>query len=123
MYKMGSDEKRTGLVFYLLSIAGVWFFWDLKTCAILLIPLVAKFVPLFHGTFWSGLAKISFSLYLTHFLVGQRVLNFGRPYADSDTGKVALFGAALLISLGIAYVFYRLIEQPSHRFARKIAQT
>ena len=64
---------------------------------------------------WLG--KVSFSLYLTHLpILVALVYLFG----DRNWGLVALVG--IPVSLAVAYFFYRFVEAPSHRLAKRIGR-
>jgi peptidoglycan/LPS O-acetylase OafA/YrhL len=81
----------------------------LVTSAVIFPPLrfaLGARVPQFLG-------RISFSLYLTHLPI---LVGFVYLFGDRNWGLVALVG--IPISLGVAYLFWRFVEQPSHRLAR-----
>jgi peptidoglycan/LPS O-acetylase OafA/YrhL len=63
---------------------------------------------------WLG--RVSFSLYLTHLPI---LVAFVYLLGDRNWALVALFG--IPTSLGFAYLFFRLVEAPSHRLARRVA--
>lgn len=70
-----------------------------------------------------GLGKISYSLYLIHFPVFRLM---GACYEKASGHKPANFLiplAALGIVTGIAWVFYKVIEEPSHRLARSLSKS
>lgn len=68
------------------------------------------------------LGKISYSFYLTHVLVGSTcefvLVKFisTAPVAN----RLAMQAACLLVAIGVAYVFYLLVEQPFMRLASRI---
>ena len=62
---------------------------------------------------WLG--RISFSLYLTHLPI---LVAFTYLFGDSNWALVALVG--IPVSLGVAVVFFRFVEAPSHRLAGRI---
>jgi peptidoglycan/LPS O-acetylase OafA/YrhL len=62
---------------------------------------------------WLG--RVSFSLYLTHLPI---LVVLCYLFGDSNWLLVALVGIPL--SLGVAMVFFRSIEAPSHRLAGRI---
>ena len=67
--------------------------------------------------------KISYSLYLVHPLVGNRILYFGSSRyfkADQFLLTAIAFCSAMLISIIASYVVYRLVEQPSVRIAQRV---
>jgi peptidoglycan/LPS O-acetylase OafA/YrhL len=65
---------------------------------------------------WLG--RVSFSLYLTHLpILVALVYLFG----DRNWPLVATVG--IPISLGMAFVFYRFVEAPSHRLSKRLARS
>ncbi len=58
---------------------------------------------------WLG--TVSYSLYLTHVMVGGRVINIGRRLHPGPLGGTVLVIAALLLSLLAAWVYYQLVER------------
>ena len=70
----------------------------------------------------SGLGAISYSLYLVHVPIGiylQRIL-LDRFLAAELPGGIARDLGLLIACLAVAFVFYRLIEKPSHEFAKRV---
>lgn len=68
------------------------------------------------------LGTISYSLYLIHTPFGtDGLINFLQNYITSDAGRLCLTLIALPITIMAAWVFYRLVEKPSKRFADKIS--
>ena len=61
---------------------------------------------------WLG--RVSFSLYLTHLPI---LVAFVYLFGDRNWGLVAVVG--IPVSLAFAYLFFRFVEAPSHRLARR----
>lgn len=70
------------------------------------------------ATNWLG--EISYSLYLTHGLIGGNILYFFSPNVTGTLGKTVLVIAALGASFLFSYLFWRIVEHPSKRLAGKI---
>lgn len=70
------------------------------------------------------LGRISYSLYLLHIPIGIPVISVLNPTAGvDDHGRAVIVGlAAILASIGAAYLFYRLVEEPSARLSRSICR-
>ena len=66
------------------------------------------------------LGSISYSLYLTHTIIGGRIVNLGRRLGSDPAYETALIGVALAGSIAFATAFAYLIEAPSRRAARQI---
>jgi peptidoglycan/LPS O-acetylase OafA/YrhL len=79
---------------------------------------------------WSGsrlfqyLGKISFSLYLMHWLVGSNCINFLAKRVGELT--MVKFSLIYLVSIGlsifIAHLFYRWVEQPSLKWSQRFGK-
>lgn len=106
-----------------LLAALVGYVWLKSGTVIGLVVLLAAAVILFvevKNQVLTFLGDISYSLYLVHVPVGGRVINLSLRHADSMPEKVASLVIALAVSLGAAYLFYRVIELPSRRWASSI---
>ena len=58
---------------------------------------------------------LSYSLYLIHGSVGERVVNLGARYAHAPMAQMTVMVAAVVVSTGAAYALYRLVELPAIR--------
>jgi peptidoglycan/LPS O-acetylase OafA/YrhL len=68
------------------------------------------------------LGRVSYSLYLTHTVVGA-VVSFGVAYVwppASDWQRAAVVGLAVGLSVGFAALYYRCIERPFHQLAQRL---
>lgn len=67
------------------------------------------------------LGSISYSLYLLHPFFGNRLLRFiNYRYDLSVWSAAAIFIATTVVTVALVWVFYRLIESPSHQLSRRI---
>lgn len=83
----------------------------------LVIGLVNK-LPRWQPFCWLG--SISYSLYLIHVPIGGRIVNLGSRFANSPATHAAVLAAAVVISLLVAYIFYRLVEKPTWEWSGRI---
>jgi peptidoglycan/LPS O-acetylase OafA/YrhL len=118
------EGNRTRLLFWLCASIGVAFYtaglWvgaavGLAAAAILLLRGVEL------GRWAIIVGSLSYSLYLTHTSVGMPLVDLTKGYAKGLPFEVALMTAALVASVGFAYLFSRLVERPSIRASRHIA--
>jgi peptidoglycan/LPS O-acetylase OafA/YrhL len=67
------------------------------------------------------LGRISYSLYLTHYLTSWIVVSLGY-YWTRDNAKAAVcwMTLAILVSIGVAGLFYRYVEAPSLRLVKRL---
>ena len=64
--------------------------------------------------------EISYSLYLTHGLMGGNLLYLLARYTTGLLEKTLLLTGALGVSLFFAYLFWKLIENPARKLSKKI---
>lgn len=86
----------------------------LLTCAAILAPAPGEWrLPGFYGA-------ISYSLYLIHFPVGVKFLNYLLPHVHGAAPRIAAGGAALGLCTGVAWVLYRWVEKPSSEWSQRV---
>ena len=66
------------------------------------------------------LGKISYSLYLLHIPVGSRIINLGGRYANTEWKIWAVLLIALLVTMIVSWIFYKLVEYPSQMLSKRI---
>jgi peptidoglycan/LPS O-acetylase OafA/YrhL len=111
-WNLGMDYKKSlditvaltaGVVVYLVGRRGHLGDW-----------LTAR--PLQH------LGRISYSLYLTHYLTSWIVVSGGRLWTgDNAEAAVVWMIASVFVSIAVADVFYRCVETPSLRLMKRLA--
>jgi peptidoglycan/LPS O-acetylase OafA/YrhL len=67
---------------------------------------------------WVGM--ISYSLYLTHYIVGLKMLRLSARYAQNDAMALCAYALALLVSIGAAIAFYFIAERPALLLSRLV---
>lgn len=81
------------------------------------------FAPALRGEEVLFMGGISYSLYLVHVPIGGRIVNLAECLPGGLFFRAAAVGVALLVSIVFAYGFFRLVENPSHRLAKRIRPT
>ena len=66
------------------------------------------------------MGKISYSLYLLHSIIGSAFVNFMSHRVSDPFGKFFVILSGVAITIISAYIYWRLIEKPSHKLAQKI---
>jgi peptidoglycan/LPS O-acetylase OafA/YrhL len=66
------------------------------------------------------LGAISYSLYLTHVIIGGRVVNLGKRYVDIPWQQFLLSLFALFVCVLFSIVFRRLVEVPALVLSRRV---
>lgn len=83
------------------------------------LPVAAKFLVDRVSAPGRFLGQVSYSLYLFHLLAGATFLNCMAPFVSSDAARVALVPVALALSVGAAWLGWRLIEAPAIAWSRR----
>ena len=113
--------------FFLGMVIACWVMWEVRGAASAVVGLVATIAILFlpkldwKPLVWVG--TISYSLYLLHVPIGGRVLNSLERFSHFELVKILAVPAALAASLLAAWLFFLLIEKPSHEAASKITKS
>jgi peptidoglycan/LPS O-acetylase OafA/YrhL len=68
----------------------------------------------------SLLGAISYSLYLIHVPVGGRILDLGLSHVHGGVARVLVLAVTLVLTIGVATLFYRFIERPAQRWSSAI---
>lgn len=78
-----------------------------------IIALIILSLPLKSSSLIAFFSKISFSLYLTHDILGSRLVVFvGTILPKTIFYKGSIFILGIFMSIAFAYIFYKLIELP-----------
>jgi peptidoglycan/LPS O-acetylase OafA/YrhL len=72
------------------------------------------------SSLWKWLGSISYSLYLIHLPVGWSFMGMIKQYTQDETVLTLGLVGAVILSIGAAFLFYKLIESPSQKIAGKI---
>lgn len=141
--------RQSGLIFHWLPIftlgtlaavrLPVWCWRDIAIAGFVLLLIAYTFSPteaLFAGCsltmvvmtvqgwlpripLMAWLGSISYSLYLVHVPIGGRVVNLAARFNPSPLQQLIACILGTLTSIAGAWLFWRLIEQPSHQWSRR----
>jgi peptidoglycan/LPS O-acetylase OafA/YrhL len=103
----------------LIFLTLVWHNLDFAALACTVIGILILFFWKVSNPFISYLSKISYSLYLTHVLIGGKVINLGLRFVNQDDQRYILFFTALGISILCAHLFYLSVERPAFKFSKR----
>lgn len=123
-YTLWQTDKMKTLDFWIaqvLAAAVVWytFGWD-RVLAGGLTLLAIHYISDYSPKALHFLGKVSFSLYLTHILVGQGIINVLSHRFREPWEQVVVITFAFICTLAFAWLFWRMVEKPSHWLSRKI---
>lgn len=114
------------IILILLNSCYMYFFQfqqDYKIWLITLFTVIAILYLRFNHVIGKFTGKISYSLYLTHGLIGGNFLLFtiNIKFVDASDGFKTFFVLiAICLSVAFAYLFYLLVEKPSQALSKKI---
>ncbi|WP_256009568.1 acyltransferase family protein [Desertivirga xinjiangensis] len=89
-------------------------FWACVFCCLVL------FFWRFSNKIIKFFSTISFSLYLTHVVIGGKAINLGLRFAETLSKRYLLFAISFVFSISFAYIFYFFVEKPAMALAKKI---
>jgi peptidoglycan/LPS O-acetylase OafA/YrhL len=117
----GLVDRATGLVLlaWLAAVTAIVHGWPAAAAASATAMILAWQLRLASVTL-IRIGALSYSLYLLHAPLGGRVVNLGARYAEGAAAELAVMCAAMAVSLGAAFVLYRLVERPSLRLAGRL---
>jgi peptidoglycan/LPS O-acetylase OafA/YrhL len=74
-----------------------------------------------HGPVTDFLGRISYSLYLVHLPLGVALQRLLLPHIDGEAGRITLAFGTLVFCIVGAWLFYRVVERPSQRLAKRFS--
>lgn len=117
--------KRVGAVEYWITIAILWGFstyrlgWPISLFALSAVLLI-YFEPAIKSRLLHFLGKISYSLYLSHLLVGFFFINLGIRFTKHGYQKIFFVTAGVAATLYFSYLLYRFVEKPAKKWAAAV---
>lgn len=91
------------------------------SCAIYLVGSKGRLTTLWGGPLVQYFGRISYSLYLVHWVVVVTVFRLGsRVNSQSPVLALAYLLVAAVLSIAVAHVFFHVVEKPSMRFASRL---
>ena len=121
LFKSKIIEWKELLILTVLATMEVFMFHDLGTFIYSGITFIAiLFFSEFKSKVLTFFGNISYSVYLFHSLTGLVMLNYFSHIVTNPFYKFLLVLLALLVTISLSYIVYRLIELPSKRLSSKI---
>jgi peptidoglycan/LPS O-acetylase OafA/YrhL len=75
----------------------------------------------FNQQIWQFLGSVSYSLYLLHVPIGQRIMNFAENLITNQYALMVFMFMCVGVMLVISWLYRILIEGPSHSLSKKIS--
>lgn len=110
-------------VLLVVSLATDWRLGWIKASAAGLTALLIAFAPMPRHPvmrLFLFLGAISYSLYLTHFPIGMKLVNLAARRQHGLGYELLVIAAAVAVSIAAAFVFHWLVERPSQRWASQL---
>jgi peptidoglycan/LPS O-acetylase OafA/YrhL len=111
---------------YILATAGVFLFFFIDKADPMIICGSGVIIPLllyfsdFKNKYLTFLGNMSYSIYLMHSITGVALINYLSHIVTQPFMKIMVVFAGVLFTLICSYVFYLLVERPSHKLSLKI---
>jgi peptidoglycan/LPS O-acetylase OafA/YrhL len=121
-YVTGTIEKKEYLIIsgvyliYLFLNAGAL----IAISSLVIIPLLLLFAD-YNNPKLNIIGNMSYSIYLMHSLSGTALINYLSHTVDNTFMKLLVVVLGVTFTLITSYIFYRLVEKPSHKISLKIA--
>lgn len=116
----GRISKKLGYVIMVLCVFSTAYLHSIEVALFSFSTvLIIKFVEI-NKKLTNRFGEISYSLYLTHGLIGSNFLYLAIPYVNSTLDKMGVVILAILVSLIFAWFFWKLIENPSKKLSKRL---
>ncbi|WP_426672199.1 acyltransferase family protein [Mucilaginibacter sp. McL0603] len=120
LIRVNSLTLKYSLTLLILIVLTFLVEGPLQTSATLIAFLIL-ILPIKSNSFIRFFSKISFSLYLTHDIIGSTyVVHLGSLLPKTFLWKAFEFSSSCIISVLFAYLFYLMIEKPFFLLSKKI---
>lgn len=119
---VGIDRLTITVPAVAAAAAAAWYLDGPVVAAVALLTFtVIAINPNISSRLLLALGSLSYSLYLLHIPIGIRFIRLGKMFNAPPQAEVLFAGAAMIASLAIAYIFYRLVEEPARQASHAIA--
>ena len=99
----------------------IYFLKGSDLLSILFLPPMILFFRNYTTKFLNFIGNMSYSIYLMHSITGTAVLNYLSHVVENPYLKVLALLFGIVFTLFCSWVFYKLVEKPSHRLSLRIA--
>lgn len=114
---------KAGLFLLSLFIIQTAYFHSIEISVFTTATLIAIHHLDINRSYTNRFGDISYSLYLTHGLVGGNLLYLFSRYVSTEFGKILLVIAAIFGSLVFSYMYWWIIERPAKKLSGRVSIT
>ncbi len=115
-----AKKNRLDLLFIGLALVQVAIAFDVITTVYLMASLLIIDLPISGSNILAKFGKQAYSFYLLHGAFGGSLMYFMVPHANGQLTKLLAVIVAIAVSMILSFVFFKVIETPSHKLSRKI---
>jgi peptidoglycan/LPS O-acetylase OafA/YrhL len=111
-FLVGKMSRHEALIASLAVILVLFFRYSYKEMIVVAATALVVLLPLRPSITGTFLGNISYSLYLLHFIIGQRLINLSFRFIESESLRQLMVFVALAVSIAAAYIYYIYVEKP-----------
>ena len=111
---------------YILATFGIFLFFLFDHAdplvilgSFLIIPMLLFFSD-YKNKYLTFFGNMSYSIYLMHSLTGVALVNYFSHTVHNTAGKIVVVAGGIVFTVISAYIYYLLVERPSHKLSLKI---
>ncbi len=116
-------SREIGFMLILLSTLATIYTLSLTIALFSISAVIVIYFIKVDNKYTNRLGDISYSLYLTHGLIGGNILYLFSRYTVGVSGKLMLITVAMLASLIFSYFFWKIAESPAKSLSKKVNDT
>lgn len=120
LLKFEKINKLLGLILVIICILSTFYHFNLTVVLLTVATFLFIYFLEVDNKYTNSIGNISFSLYLTHGLIGNNILYIFSSYELDLIGKIGAFFIAFLASIVFATLFWKIIEKPSQYLSKNI---
>jgi peptidoglycan/LPS O-acetylase OafA/YrhL len=120
LYKTNRFRLNETVIFIFVNMILVYSIQDIGYMLAGFVAVLVIVVAVAQHRVWRFLGAISYSLYLLHVPIGQRVMNISENSIHDPYAMLVMMFLCILLMIFVSWVFFRVIEMPAHRWAKKI---
>jgi peptidoglycan/LPS O-acetylase OafA/YrhL len=109
-----------GVICSVAILAFLVFRYSYQEIVVVLLTSIVILLPLRPTVFSEFFGNISYSLYLLHLPIGLRIINLTQRFTTTELLREVMVLAALIISVGVAYLYYKSVEKPFKMLSAQI---